>query len=230
MSIEVQGITKVVGDPGITILKETSFNINEGAFLSISGKSGSGKSTLLYILSTLDFPSNGKIFIDGKNPVQMNEKEIHAFRAKNVGYIFQFHYLLPELTALENITFPARNFNQHSSKLKLAKDLLERFGLSLQMHKLPGQMSGGEQQRVAIARALIMNPRFIFADEPTGSLDTANGLQVMEILKEANKKSGTTVVLVTHERDYALMAEREITLSDGRIISDEILNNKKREG
>jgi lipoprotein-releasing system ATP-binding protein len=225
MSIEVHQITKVVSDPPVTILKQTSLTIDDGAFLSISGRSGSGKSTLLYILSTLDLPTSGHLLIDGKDPARMSEKELHEFRSRQVGYIFQFHYLLPELTAIENVLFPARNHHEHIQREPLAKDLLERFGLARQMHKLPGHMSGGEQQRVAIARALIMNPKYIFADEPTGSLDTNNGLAVMNILKEVNHQSGSTVVLVTHEREYALMAQREITLSDGEMIADELINN-----
>jgi lipoprotein-releasing system ATP-binding protein len=223
MTIEVQAVTKCVGKPPITILKETSFHIPDGAFLSISGKSGSGKSTLLYLLSTLDFPTTGHLLIDGQNPIKMSERALHEFRARNVGYIFQFHYLLPELSALENVLFPARNLKLHRQKEPQAKDLLDRLGLATQLHKLPGQMSGGEQQRVAIARALLMQPKYIFADEPTGSLDTKNGLQVMEFLQEINQKNGTTVVLVTHEREYARKAQREITLLDGRIDSDVML-------
>jgi ABC-type lipoprotein export system ATPase subunit len=218
--IVAKNIIKEFGSPAQRILHDLSFEIASGEFVSISGRSGSGKSTLLYIISSLDHPTSGKLLIDGEDIASMNSERIHAFRNHNIGFIFQFHYLLPELTALENILLPPRNLNRQNEYLKRAKDLLEMFNATNVMHKLPGQMSGGEQQRVAIARALIMTPKYIFADEPTGNLDTVNSQIVMKILKEINQNSGTTICLVTHEPDYAAMASREIYLIDGKIAAN----------
>ena len=217
--IECHNIVKEFGDPPQRILKDISFNINSGEFVSISGRSGSGKSTLLYIISSLDFASSGKVLLDGKNVSQMSVDEIHEFRNLHIGFIFQFHFLLSELTALENILLPPRNIGKEKEYLDTAYSLLKRMNIEHIMNKYPAQMSGGEQQRVAIARALIMNPKYIFADEPTGNLDSQNGEIVMNVLKEINKKKGTTICLVTHDEQYAAMAEREIYLIDG-VISD----------
>jgi lipoprotein-releasing system ATP-binding protein len=210
-------IVKEFGDPPHRILHDLSFNIETGEFVSISGRSGSGKSTLLYIISSLDLPSFGQIFFDGQDIAQMSVESLHQFRTLHVGFIFQFHYLLPELTGLENVLLPPRNLDQTEQYRDRARDLLQTMGVLSVAEKLPSQMSGGEQQRVAIARALIMNPKYLFADEPTGNLDSANGEVVMDILKATNKDHGTTLCLVTHEEDYAAMADREIYLIDGRI-------------
>jgi ABC-type lipoprotein export system ATPase subunit len=218
--IVAKNIIKEFGTPPQRILHDLSFEIASGEFVSISGRSGSGKSTLLYIISSLDQPTYGSLVIDGEDIAQMNSERIHAFRNHHIGFIFQFHYLLPELTALENILLPPRNLNRQNEYLNRAKELLEIFNVTNVMHKVPGQMSGGEQQRVAIARALIMNPKYIFADEPTGNLDTSNGQIVMSILKDINKNNGTTICLVTHEPDYAAMASREIYLIDGKIATN----------
>lgn len=215
--IECQSVIKEFGQPPQRILHGLSFAIEDGEFVAISGRSGSGKSTLLYIISTLDSPTLGKIKIDGQDVASMSVAEVHAFRNLNVGFIFQFHYLLPELTALENILLPARNLGREDEKREYAESLLKELNISKQIHKLPSQMSGGEQQRVAIARALIMNPRYIFADEPTGNLDTANAQTVMDILQRVNRENKTTICLVTHEPDFARLARREIYLVDGRI-------------
>ena len=215
--IKCQEVIKEFGKPPQRILHGLSFEIKQGEFVSISGRSGSGKSTLLYIISTLDNPSFGQVFIDGKNISEMEEKTLHQFRTEHVGFIFQFHYLLPELTALENILLPPRNLGLQNDYVKTAKELLEMMNISYVVDKFPGQMSGGEQQRVAIARALIMSPKYIFADEPTGNLDTANAQIVMDILKKENKENGTTICLVTHDPDFAKMADREIFLIDGKI-------------
>lgn len=221
MTIQGNNIIKDFGNPPQRILHGIDLLIKDGEFVSISGRSGSGKSTLLYLISSLDLPTEGKVFIDDRNVCEMSVDEIHAFRNHEVGFIFQFHYLLPELTALENVLLPARNLNLHVEKQKRALELLDNFGIADKKDKLPGQMSGGEQQRVAIARALIMNPRYIFADEPTGNLDSMNGKIVMDILKQINKSNNTTIALVTHEPDYAAMATREIQLIDGRLASED---------
>jgi putative ABC transport system ATP-binding protein/lipoprotein-releasing system ATP-binding protein len=154
---------------------------------------------------------------------KMSVKDVHEFRNRHVGFIFQFHYLLPELTTLENILLPPRNLGLDTEYTNRAHELLERLNIDYTANKLPGQMSGGEQQRVAIARALIMQPKYIFADEPTGNLDSANAEVVMDILKEINKENGTTISLVTHDVDFSKMADREIFLIDGHV-SDSYLN------
>lgn len=214
--IKASGLVKEFGQPPQQILHGLDFEIGDGEFISISGKSGSGKSTLLYLISSLDFLTQGTVEIDGKNLKKMTTNELHAFRNQHVGFIFQFHFLLSELTALENILLPAKNLGLDKEKMPYAKILLQKLGISNQQDKLPGQLSGGEQQRVAIARALILQPKYIFADEPTGNLDTENAEIVMNILKDVNK-DGATICLVTHDPDFAAMAKREIKLIDGRI-------------
>ena len=215
--IDCQHIIKEFGDPPQRILKDISLKINSGEFVSISGRSGSGKSTLLYIISSLDLATSGKVMLDGKDVSEMSVDDIHEFRNLHIGFIFQFHYLLPELTSIENILLPPRNIGKENEYLKAADDLLKIMNIEHVKHKHPSQMSGGEQQRVAIARALIMNPKYIFADEPTGNLDSSNGQIVMDVLKKINKENGTTICLVTHDEEYAAMAQREIYLVDGEI-------------
>ncbi len=217
--IECTGIVKEFGKPSQRVLHGLTFTVRDGEFVSLSGRSGSGKSTLLYIVSTLDEPTRGTVKIDGRDIAELSTKELHAFRNEKIGFIFQFHYLLPELTALENVLLPARNLGLASAKREQAMNLLKSLEISDQAHKYPGQMSGGQQQRVAIARALIQDPRYIFADEPTGNLDTYNAGIVMDILKKVNRELGTTIFLVTHEPEFAQMAQREIYLVDGRIQS-----------
>lgn len=214
--IKVTHLIKEFGNPPQRILHDLNFQIENGEFVSISGKSGSGKSTLLYLISTLDLPTQGSVEINNYDTQKITSAEMHQFRNKHVGFIFQFHFLLPELTTLENILLPARNLNCIREKTPEARDLLKRLGIQHHENKYPSQMSGGEQQRVAIARALILKPQYIFADEPTGNLDTENAEIVMEILKEVNRQ-GTTICLVTHDPDFSKMAKREIYLVDGRI-------------
>ena len=220
MTIRGKDIVKEFGDPAVRVLHGLDFEIRSGEFVSISGRSGSGKSTLLYIISTLDDPSSGELTIDERDVAKMSAKELHAFRNKEVGFIFQFHYLLEELTALENVLLPARNLKKDEELKGRALELLEKFGIPEKANSFPKQMSGGEQQRVAIARALLMKPKYIFADEPTGNLDSHNAINVMETLREVNKSEGTTVLLVTHEPDFSKMADREILLRDGRIVDE----------
>lgn len=215
--IECHKVTKKFGHPEQEILHGLSFKIDEGEFVSISGKSGSGKSTLLYLISSLDSPSSGTVLIDGRDLNSYDVEEIHQFRNKKTGFIFQFHYLLPELTALENVLLPARNLGLNDKLRPNALELLDRLGVKRQHNRLPSELSGGEQQRIAIARALILKPKFLFADEPTGNLDSINANIVMEILKEVNRVDHTTICLVTHDPGFAAMAEREIYLIDGRL-------------
>lgn len=217
--ITVENLTKSFGEPAIEILHGLTFQIPDKTFVSITGKSGSGKSTLLYSMSTLDHPTKGKVYFDGIEIASMTEKEVHEFRNLKMGFIFQFHYLLPELTAIENVLMPARRTQQHLARKSRAVDLLTQFGLSEKFDRLPKQLSGGEQQRVAIARALIQEPKYVFADEPTGNLDSANGEIVMNLLKNATRESNTTVIYVTHDSDFAALADQKIFLKDGYLES-----------
>jgi ABC-type lipoprotein export system ATPase subunit len=215
--IQVEGLKKSFGEPPVEVLRGLDFTIPSGSFASITGKSGSGKSTLLYVMSTLDKPSAGKVFFNGVDLAQLSSREVHAFRNQKMGFVFQFHYLLPEISALENILMPARKLNQHLSRRGRAEELMRIFDLQGKENRLPKQLSGGEQQRVAIARALIMNPEILFADEPTGNLDTSNGDVVMKILKGITADMGATVVYVTHDPDYAAQAALRLHLIDGRL-------------
>ncbi|MBL7554890.1 MAG: ABC transporter ATP-binding protein [Bdellovibrionaceae bacterium] len=215
--IKVDNVKKSFGEPPIEILHGITFEIPDKSFVSITGKSGSGKSTLLYSMSTLDHPTSGSVYFDGVEISSMNEKEVHEFRNLKMGFIFQFHYLLPELSALENVLMPARRTGQHIARRKRAVDLLTEFGIEEKLDRLPRQLSGGEQQRVAIARSLIQEPKYIFADEPTGNLDSANGEIVMNWLKKATRDSNTTVIYVTHDPDFAALADQKILLKDGRL-------------
>ena len=219
--IQLNEVSKSFGNPPTQVLHGISNEIRDGEFVALTGRSGSGKSTLLYIASSLDAATTGTVKIDGEEISRMNEDELHEFRNRNMGFIFQFHYLLPELSALENVLFPARKYRVHPQKKDEAESLLEDFGLGGKLGRLPGQLSGGEQQRVAIARALIMSPKYIFADEPTGNLDSINGETVMRILQQINSKKGTTIVMVTHDPDFAQLASRRVHLADGKVVSHE---------
>lgn len=218
MSIQMHEITKSFGEPPLQVLKGITGEIKSSEMLSITGRSGSGKSTLLYIISSLDKPTSGDVIVNGRSLAQMNSKELHQFRNTEMGFIFQFHHLLAELTALENVLMPAYKIGEFQKRQGLARQLLNDFGIADKADKLPSQLSGGEQQRVAIARALIMEPSFLFADEPTGNLDSVNGLNVMNLLKKINKERGTTIIYVTHDRDFAVMGTRQIQLADGKIV------------
>ncbi len=215
--IDVIDVKKKLGKPPQKIIDGISLKINDGDFVSISGRSGSGKSTLLYLISGLDFPTDGEVRYDGKSTSSMSSKEIHHFRNINLGFIFQYHYLIPELNVLENILLPPRIAKISNQKINQMNQLLDRLGISELKLKYPFQLSGGEQQRVAIARSLIMSPRYLFADEPTGNLDSFNAKNVMSLLMEIHQNSGTTICLVTHDPQFAALAQKEIYLIDGKI-------------
>ena len=218
MSIVARNLGKKIGSPANQILADINTEIKEGEFVALTGRSGSGKSTLLYLLSSLDTKCEGSVTIDGHEVKSLSAEDLNRFRNENMGFVFQFHYLIAELTALENMLLAARKFKREKERRPYAEQLLDRFGLSGKENRLPRELSGGEQQRVAIARALVMQPRYLFADEPTGSLDTTNGEIVMKILQETNKKDNTTVLMVTHDADFAARANRKIHLTDGRIL------------
>jgi len=210
------------GTPPTRVLTDINLTIADNEFVSLTGRSGAGKSTLLYVLSSLDDPTEGRVIIEGQDIAKMTSKELHWFRNTKLGFVFQFHYLLAELTVIENVLVPALKLHQEKSRRARAENLIEQFGLSEKTHRFPRQLSGGEMQRVAIARALIMQPKYLFADEPTGALDTTNAESVMKILKDCNEKENTTVVIVTHDPDFAKMTKRQIRLADGRVIDDSL--------
>lgn len=220
MGIVAEHLGISFGTPPTRVLTDINLTIADGEFVSLTGRSGAGKSTLLYILSSLDDPTEGKVSIEGQDISKMTSKELHWFRNTKLGFVFQFHYLIAELSVLENVLVPALKLHQETSRRSRAEDLLQQFGLKEKMHRYPRQLSGGEMQRVAIARSLIMQPKYLFADEPTGSLDTANAESVMNILKNSNGQEGTTVLIVTHDPDFATMTKRQIRLADGRVIQD----------
>lgn len=208
------------GKPPTRVLTDINLTIEDGEFVSLTGRSGAGKSTLLYVLSSLDKPTEGTVSIAGKEISKMTSKELHWFRNTQLGFVFQFHYLLAELTVIQNILVPALKLHQEKTRRDRAENLIAAFGLSEKMHRYPRQLSGGEMQRVAIARALIMQPKYLFADEPTGALDTINAESVLKILTDCNTNEGTTIIMVTHDLDYAKLAKRQIRLADGKIIGD----------
>lgn len=215
--IEVKNIIKTFPNTPAPVLKGINLTIEDGEFVSLVGKSGSGKSTLLYIMSTLDNPTEGEVLYDHKKLHDFKPEDIYQLRNRNIGFVFQFHYLLAELSALENVLLPARKANEFEQRREFALELIKTVGLEGKEHRYPGELSGGEQQRLAIARALVMEPKYLFADEPTGNLDSSNGMIIMELFKKFNHEKGTTIIYVTHDVDFAAIARRKITLVDGLI-------------
>lgn len=207
------------GEIPVTLVKQASLEVLEGQFTSITGPSGSGKSSLLYILGLLDKPTEGTVEIEGVNTTGLNENKLAAFRLEKLGFIFQFHFLLPEFSALDNVRMPMRRLGKLSDKDQIDKAmaLLEQVGLKEHAHKVPKQMSGGQCQRVAIARALANDPTLIMADEPTGNLDTHSAATVQQMLRDIAHTEGRAVVAVTHDMDFAEVADRRIHIVDGRI-------------
>ncbi len=211
-----ENIKKKIGD--YEILKGVNIEVKKGEFLSIVGASGSGKSSLLYILGLLDKPTEGKVFLDGEEIDFNNEKRLSFLRNNKLGFIFQFHYLIPELSALENVMTPMlKKGIRFEEARERALEVLKRLGLGGKENRKPYQLSGGEQQRVAIARAIANEPAVILADEPTGNLDSLNTRRVMEIFKELNHE-GKTIVMVTHEKELAEETDRIVEIKDGRVI------------
>ena len=220
--IEAAGLNKTFRSDGTEThaLRDVSLTIRDGEFVSIVGRSGSGKTTLLNVLSTLMSPDSGTIRFDGRETVSMSERDLNSLRKKDLAMVFQFHYLLPYLTAVENVLLPfmsamlpvGRDRTDHAARC------LARVGLKGKENRLPGQLSGGEQQRVAIARALVTSAKVLFADEPTVSLDKTTGREIMELIRGFTD-DGLAVVMVTHDRDYAGVADRVISMEDGRIVA-----------
>ena len=216
MHVKAKELLKIYGsgENRITALDHASLEIAQGDFLSIMGPSGSGKSTLLHLLSGLDAPTSGSLFYDGKDIYRMNDRERSAFRRRNIGFIFQQFHLLPVLTARENILMPLL-LERKQPEEAYVRELTELLGIADRITHLPHELSGGQQQRVAIARALVAKPDIIFADEPTGNLDSKSGGEVMELLTDIWKKTGRTLVVITHDSRIARMAERRFQITDG---------------
>ena len=214
--IEVKNIHKSFGD--LEVLKGVNLEVKKGEIVAIVGKSGAGKTTLLQIIGTLDRPTKGQVLMDGTDVFEMKDRELAAFRNKHIGFIFQFHQLLPEFTALENVCIPAMIAREIESEYKpRAEMLLRELGLAERMEHKPNELSGGEKQRVAAARALMMAPDIILADEPTGSLDTQNKKELSALLLKLRREYGQTILLVTHDKELAGIADRTIEIVDGKI-------------
>ena len=215
--ISASGITKSYG--ALPVLRGINLGISGSEIVSIVGASGAGKTTLLTILGTLDRADGGKLEIDGQDISQLNTNQLAAFRNKRIGFVFQFHHLLPEFTALENVCMPAFIAKTPKAEAEIrAKELLHLLGLADRMTHKPSELSGGEQQRVAVARALINNPAVVFADEPSGNLDSATSKSLHELFFQLRKDLGQTFVIVTHNEELAAMADRKLTIKDGMVV------------
>lgn len=221
-SLEANNVSKIytVDNHEIRVLDEISLTIESGEFAVIMGSSGSGKTTLLSLLSGLDNPTNGRILVEEQDITDWTEDQLAPLRNETIGFVFQSFHLVPSLSALENVMFPAELRGDHTARAKSIA-MLERVGLGHRKSNFPHQLSGGEKQRVAICRALINSPRILFADEPTGNLDSKNGSGILDLLVELHAEHQTTLVLVTHSPEVAARAERVITLHDGRLITDQ---------
>jgi lipoprotein-releasing system ATP-binding protein len=219
--IEAENLTRQLpGEVTVTLVDDASLAVQEGEFVAITGASGSGKSSLLYLLGLLDRPTSGHIWLHGQDASALDEDALAELRLAQLGFVFQFHFLLPEFTALENVMLPMRRLGRlRQGEIEArAMELLASLDLAGEANKLPKQLSGGQSQRVAIARALANNPLLILADEPTGNLDTAASANVQNILRDLAHRHGRAVIVVTHDRDFAAAADRVIEMSDARII------------
>lgn len=210
------------GENEVKALDNVSFTVNRGEFVAIIGPSGSGKSTLLHILGGVDLPTSGKVYMDGNDVYAKNEEQLAIFRRRQVGLIYQFYNLIPVLNVTENITLPVLMDGQRVNEERL-EELLTVLKLKGRESHLPNQLSGGQQQRVSIGRALMNAPAVVLADEPTGNLDSKNSLEIVELLKLSNKKYNQTLIIITHDENIALQADRILALEDGKIIRDEVL-------
>ena len=222
--LKVENLSKVYGTGAskVVALDNVSFTVEKGEFVSIVGASGSGKSTLLHLIGGVDRPTSGKVFINDVDIYNLKEKDLSIFRRRNVGLIYQFYNLIPVLSAKENILLPAELDNRKIDKEYL-DDLLNTLGLKERENHLPNELSGGQQQRTSIGRALINRPAIVLADEPTGNLDSKNSKEVIELLKLSVKKYKQTLIMITHDINIALQADRVITIEDGIIKSDEVI-------
>lgn len=217
MNIKTENLSKNYkkkDSPDVDVLKNIQLEITSGQKVALTGPSGSGKSTLVHILGLMDRPTTGNVYIDGIDCFAKNDKYLCAMRKKNIGFVFQFHYLMPDFTVLENVLLPV--WRDRNIKIKLAQSILEKVGLLHRQYHFPNELSGGEQQRAALARALINSPHIIFADEPTGNLDRVTGLEIEKLLFESAAESNSTLVLVTHSQELAAKADKIIKMTDGK--------------
>jgi len=220
IAVEAEGLTRrLAGEVTVTLVEDASLVVRSGEFVAITGASGSGKSSLLYLLGLLDRPTSGRLWLRGRETSTLEEDALAGLRLATLGFVFQFHFLLPEFSALENVMLPMQRLSRlRQPEIEArAAELLDSFDLAGEANKLPRQLSGGQSQRVAIARALANDPLLILADEPTGNLDTAAGANVQRILMDLAHRHQRAVVVVTHARDFAAAADRVIVMSDGRI-------------
>lgn len=222
--LKVENLSKTYGsgDNVVKALDNVSFSIEKGQFVAIIGPSGSGKSTLLHILGGVDKPTSGKVFMDGNDVYAQNEEQLAIFRRRQVGLIYQFYNLIPVLNVIENITLPVLMDSRKVNDERL-KELLSTLGLEGRENHLPNQLSGGQQQRVSIGRALMNAPAVVLADEPTGNLDSKSSQEIVELLKLSNKKYNQTLIVITHDENIALQADRIIAIGDGKITRDEVI-------
>jgi len=223
--LEVRNVDKIFGEgeTAVYALKNVSFSIKKGEFILIVGSSGSGKSTLLNMIGLLDRPTNGRVFIDGIDPSNLNDNQISSFRNSKLGFIFQFSNLLSDLTVVENVLLPRQIQGTDTNATEEAKRLLKTVGLESQMNKYANKVSGGQAQRVAICRALINKPAIVLADEPTGNLDSVSAQTTVQLMKSLNRKLGHTFIVVTHDRPQFGDVDKIITIKDGRIVDDEMM-------
>lgn len=222
MMLRAENIHKVYIETGapLAVLKGVDFSMQPGEFVSLTGPSGAGKSTLLHILGGLDFPTQGKVFIDGEEVQRLNDRKRSALRNTKIGFVFQFYHLLPEFNAIENVMLPAfirDGMSQRPMIEQKAASLLRQMGMQHRLSHKPKQLSGGEQQRVAIARALMNSPKIILCDEPTGNLDSQSGESIIALLRKLNQEQGQAVVIVTHDLAIAQQAQRCVHIQDGKI-------------
>ncbi len=220
--LKVKDLVKTyqTGGQAVHAVNRMSFSISKGEFVAIVGASGSGKSTLLHLLGGVDLPTSGKVMINNTDVFSLNKEQLAIFRRRQIGLIYQFYNLIPILNVKENITLPI-DLDHSKVKQDQLNNLIATLRLEHRVHHLPNELSGGEQQRVSIGRALITNPSIILADEPTGNLDSKNSDEIITLLKHANKEFGQTIVLITHDLEIAAIADRIITIEDGKIIGDE---------
>ena len=222
--LKVENLSKVYGkgDNQVQALDNVSFGVEKGQFVAMIGPSGSGKSTLLHILGGVDVPTSGKVYMDGQDVYAQNEEQLAVFRRRQVGLIYQFYNLIPVLDVTENITLPVLLDGRKVNKERL-EELLDILKLKGREKHLPNQLSGGQQQRVSIGRALMNSPAVVLADEPTGNLDSKNSQEIVDLLKLSNKKYDQTLIVITHDENIALQADRIIAIEDGRITRDEVI-------
>ena len=220
--LKVENLTKIygAGNAEVRALDGVSFTVEKGEFLAIIGPSGSGKSTLLHALGGVDRPTSGKVYMNGQDVYAQNEEQLAIFRRRHVGLIYQFYNLIPVLNVVENMTLPVRMDGRKVNEERL-EELLHLLALEDRKNNLPNQLSGGQQQRVSIGRALMNAPEIVLADEPTGNLDSKNSREIVELLKISNRKYNQTLIVITHDEQIALQADRVIAIEDGRIVKDE---------